>query len=247
MVSYLSGKPFLYGLSNSKVALDIDLELDIPARIASKMTFSQTDIGLMPVASLDDLNEYHIISPYCIGSTGKVGTAVLASQVPIEFIDTILMDYQARSAVALAKVLAKFFWRKDFVWENSCAGYENASIRGTTAGIITGDRVFDFQENYLYRYDLSEEWAKFTALPFVFAVWVAQKNVSEQFQTDFNRTLEFGLENISEIVRMEQSNYPGLNIHDYFSKNISFKLDNRKKAGMEKFLELTKKLEFEES
>jgi predicted solute-binding protein len=42
---------------------------------------------------------------------------------------------------------------------------------------------------------------------------------------------------------MEQMNYPNVDIFDYFSKNISFVLDSKKKEGMKKFLELAGKLE----
>ena len=37
---------------------------------------------------------------------------------------------------------------------------------------------------------------------------------------------------------MEQTNYPDVNISNYFSHNISFEFDEVKKAGMKKFLEL---------
>ena len=103
------------------------------------------DIGLIPVAGLEDLEEYHIVSNYCIGSVGKVKTVVLASNVPLEKVDTILMDYQSRSSVLLAKVLAKFYWKKSFYWENTCNNFQNVSIIGNTAGVIIGDRVFEIE------------------------------------------------------------------------------------------------------
>ena len=243
IVSYLNSRPFLYGLNKSKISEKMDLSLDIPSKIAAKLAFNQTDLGLIPVAGLEDLEDYKIISRYCIGAVGKVRTVVLASQVPIEFIDTILMDYQSRSSVLLTKILAKFYWRKNFKWKNTCAGFEQKSIGGTTAGILIGDRVFDVEKNYLYKYDLSEEWNKFTRLPFVFAVWAATKDVSKQFETDFNQALEFGLENISEIACMELSNYPEVDIQEYLGRNISYRFDEFKKAGMKKFLELANKLE----
>lgn len=243
IVSYLNSRPFLYGLNKSGLSKEIDLSLDIPSKIAAKLAFNQADIGLIPVAGLEDLEDYQIISRYCIGSGKRVRTVVLASQVPLENIKTVLMDYQSRSSVLLAKVLAKFHWRRNFKWKNTCSGFEHKSIRGTTAGVLIGDRVFDVEQKYLYKYDLSEEWFNFTQLPFVFAVWAARKNVSEQFEADFNQALEFGVENISEIARMELSNYPEVDIYEYFTKNINFELDENKKAGMKKFLELAKKLE----
>jgi chorismate dehydratase len=246
IVSYLNSKPFLYGLQNSALVKEIDLSLDIPSKVAAKLAYNLADIGLIPVAGLEDLDEYNIIGDYCIGSIGKVKTVVLVSDVPLHEIETVLMDYQSRSSVLLAKVLAKFYWKKSFIWENTCNDFQNVSIKGKTAGVVIGDRVFDVENKFRYIYDLSEEWYNFTQLPFVFAVWAANKKVSETFEKAFNNALAYGMENMEEIVRLEQLNYPNVDIAGYFTENISFELDNEKRAGMKKFLELAQKLELVE-
>ena len=66
------------------------------------------------------------------------------------------------------------------------------------------------------------------------------------FEGKFNKALVFGLENIAEIVKIEQRFYENVDISDYFANNISFNLDYDKRAGMKKFLELARKLEFVE-
>jgi len=246
IVSYLNSRPFLYGLKNSIVAKEIDLSLDIPSKVAAKLAFNLADVGLIPVAGLEDLDDYQIIGNYCIGSVGKVKTVILASDVPLDEIETVLMDYQSRSSVLLAKVLAKFYWKKSFNWENTCNDFQNVSIQGKTAGIVIGDRVFDIENKFRYIYDLSEEWYNFTRLPFVFAVWATNGKVSKSFEKAFNNALAFGIENLPEIILMEQSNYKNVDIADYFTRNISFELDEAKKDGMKKFLELAQKLELVE-
>ena len=236
----------MYGLKKSIVAKEIDLSLDIPSKVAAKLAFNLADVGLIPVAGLEDLDDYQIIGDYCIGSVGKVKTVVLVSDVPLDQVETVLMDYQSRSSVLLAKVLAKFYWKKSFIWENTCNDFQNVSIKGKTAGVVIGDRVFDIENKFRYIYDLSEEWYNFTKLPFVFAVWAANKKVSETFEKAFNSALAFGIENMAEIVHMEQPNYPNVDITNYFDQNISFELDKEKRAGMKKFLELAQKLELVE-
>lgn len=243
IVSYLNSKPFLYGLQNSDIAREIELSLDIPSKVAAKLSFNLADVGLIPVAGLEDLDDYQIIGRYCIGAVGKVKTVVLASEVPLVEVETILMDYQSRSSVLLAKVLARFYWKKSFSWENTCNDFQNSSIKGKTAGVVIGDRVFDIENKYRYIYDLSEEWYNFTGLPFVFAVWAANKKVSESFENAFNLALQSGIKNMEEIVKLEQPNYQGVDIARYFEQNISFELDFEKRAGMKRFLELARKLE----
>lgn len=243
IVSYLNSKPFLYGLNKSQLANETEMNLDIPSKIVAKLDFGMADLGLIPVAGLQNLNDYRLVSDYCIGSVNKVRTVVLASEVPLEKVETILMDYQSRSSVLLSKVLAKFYWKRAFNWENTCNDFQNKSIKGSTAGVVIGDRVFDIEKKYNYVYDLSEEWFKFTGLPFVFAVWASTKNISPEFERSFNSALAFGIENIKQVVEMEKQDYHGVDINDYFENNISFQFDEEKKAGMKKFLELAKKLE----
>lgn len=243
IISYLNSKPFLYGLNKTSIAKQIELSLDIPSKTVSKLAFNLADIGLIPVGGLGDLDEYEIVSNYCIGAVEKVRTVVLVSDVPLEQVETVLMDYQSRSSVLLSKVLARFYWKKEFNWENTRNDFQNKSINGNVAGVVIGDRVFDIENRYKYIYDLSDEWYKFTGLPFVFAVWVITKNISTQFRKDFDKALALGVENISNIIEMEQPNYPDVNISNYFIKNISFNFDEKKKAGMKRFLELAKRLE----
>jgi len=243
IVSYLNSKPFLYGLEQKLDKANIQISLDIPSKIVAKLDFGVADIGLIPVAGLQDLNNYQIVSDYCIGAIDKVRTVVLVSDVPLDQIDTILMDYQSRSSVLLSKVLARFYWKKEFKWENTCNNFHNISIKDNTAGVVIGDRVFGIENRYKYTYDLSEEWFKYTGLPFVFAVWASTKKIANKFETNFNSALSFGIENIMKIVESEQPNYPDVNINSYLKENISFEFDEKKKEGMTRFLELAKKLE----
>ncbi len=243
IVSYLNSKPFLYGVQHSGLIDQMEYTTDIPSKVASKLAYKQADVGLIPVAGLVDLEEYHIVSDYCIGAVGVVKTVVLVSDVSIDEIDTVLMDYQSRSSVMLAKVLAKFFWKKDFKWENTCADFHNKSIKGKTAGVLIGDRVFEVEGKFAYSYDLSEEWQKFTGLPFVFAVWASNTKLSEETERTFNSAMEWGLNHLDEVTQQEEAAYPGVDIEAYFTDNISFNLDSAKREGMKKFLELAKQIE----
>jgi chorismate dehydratase len=242
IVSYLNSKPFLYGLNNSSISDQLELSVDIPSMVAAKLRTGQTDIGLIPVGALKDLKEYRIFGNFCIGAHGNVRTVVLASETPFDELDTILLDYQSGTSIILARVLARFFWKKQYNFKNTYEGFENDQIKGKTGGVVIGDRVFEMEKKYSFTLDLSEEWVKFTNLPFVFAVWASNKMLSKDFEKNFNLALDFGIKNISEIVSGEQMNYPYVDINDYFSKNINFILDNDKMEGMKKFLELAGKL-----
>ena len=234
-VNYLNSKPFIYGLEHSAIINEIDLQLDIPSVCADKLEENLVDIGLVPVAIIPELEEYYIISQYCIGSDGDVGSVLLFSEVPIHEIKNILLDNQSRTSVTLARILAEKFWKIKPHWINAADHYESL-ISGTTAGVVIGDRSFALKNNYQFVYDLSGEWKKFTGLPFVFACWVANKKLPEDFIQRLNAAFTSGIGNKEEIIHEYREQYSSLDIKDYFENKISFNFDNRKKKSLKLFL-----------
>ncbi len=232
-VSYLNTLPFLYGIKNSNIIENIDFEQDIPSVCASKLLNNKVDIALVPVAVIPLMKNPFIISDYCIGASGKVKTVLLLSDVPLAEIKSIYLDYQSRTSVNLIKVLAEKYWKIKPEWINAQKGYEQ-NIKENKAGLIIGDRTFHLQKKYKYVYDLAEEWEKFTGLPFVFAVWTANKPVSQDFIHDFNTALSYGINNINEVVGEYHKNFPhsSIDLHEYFTRFISYKFDDKKKQAM---------------
>ncbi|MCB0401553.1 MAG: menaquinone biosynthesis protein, partial [Flavobacteriales bacterium] len=167
-VSYLNTLPFLYGIKQSGLEQEIDLSLDIPSDCARKLLNDEVDLGLVPVAIIPQLKEHHIISDYCIGADGPVDTVALFSDVPLEEIENIYLDYHSRSSVTLVQLLAKAFWKIKPNWIRAEEGFID-QIQGTTAGVVIGDRTFGLSKKY--KYDLAEAWKAFTGKPFVFAAW----------------------------------------------------------------------------
>lgn len=244
VVSYLNSKPFLYGLNHSELIKEIDLQLDIPSVCAKKLIDGQVDIGLIPVAVLPKLKEHYIISDYCIGAEGKVASVMLYSEVPLQEIKTILLDYQSNTSVLLVKILSRNFWKINPQWIPAQADYEK-NIKENTAAVIIGDRTFGIENKYPYSYDLAEEWQKFTHLPFVFACWVANKKLPDYFINKFNLALKYGIDNrpalISELT--EQKAYP-TDIEVYLNQHIKYDYDDAKKQALSLFLDYISKNDF---
>ncbi len=243
-VSYLNTLPFIYGLDHySNFAKTVDIQKDIPSVCADKLIGNTVDIGLIPVAEIRKLKNPHIISNYCIGAVGKVETVLLLSDVSIDDIQKIYLDYHSRTSVNLLKVLIKNHWQVKVDFVEAEKGFEK-EIKGTTAGIIIGDRAFKYVKKFRYSYDLSEEWMKFAKLPFVFAAWVANKQLDDAFVNEFNNALKYGLENINQVVRNYNNVHTDsdINIKTYLEKNISYHLDVEKRKGMDLFLKMLKSI-----
>ncbi len=238
-VSYLNTKPLLYGIKRSDIIDDIDLIEDYPSKIAQMLLDDAIDIGLVPVAVLNSLNNYYLISDYCIGAVNNVASVSLFSHSPIDKIETVLLDYQSRTSVALTKVLLKHYWKKEVKFLEASENYIN-EINGTTAGVIIGDRALEHRNDFEYNYDLATNWRNFTGLPFVFATWVANKQIDEEFIRKFNAANKLGLDNIDEVVMEVES--PFYDIKKYYTENISYNFDDEKKKALQLFLKYLKEV-----
>ncbi len=212
---------------------DAELLIDYPSKIGSMLLEDEIDVGLVPVAIIPEMQEHYIISDYCIGSVGAVASVCLFSEVPLNKIKTVLLDYQSRTSVALLKVLIKDFWKIDVAFEETSGNYQS-KISGTTAGLVIGDRALQQRKTSSFIYDLSEEWEKFTDLPFVFAAWISNKKLDEDFIKKFNEANAFGLRKIDEVV--SENHYNVFDLHHYYKDCISFDLDEEKRKALELFL-----------
>ena len=236
-VSYLNTKPLIYGFEHGMMKDEVELIIDYPSKIASMLLENEIDVGLVPVAIIPEMKEYHIISDYCIGSVGEVASVCLFSEVPMDKIEKVLLDYQSRTSVALLKILIKESWKIEVIFEDTSGDYQS-KISGTTAGLVIGDRALQQRKISRYIYDLGLEWKNFTGLSFVFAAWVCNKKLDDDFISEFNTTNAFGLNKIEEVVH--ENPYEVFDLHHYYNKFISFELDEDKKKGLELFLKKLK-------
>jgi len=226
----------LYGLENGAIRDEIELILDYPANLVNALQNDQIDIGLIPVAALVGLDNYQIVSDYCIGTEGEVASVCLFSDVPMEQIDTVILDYQSRTSVLLCKLLFEKHWNKPVRFIEAHDESYLESIKGNVAGLVIGDRALKSRTKYNYIYDLGQGWKEMTGLPFVFAVWVSLNPLNEKFLRSFNLANQEGLAHLNEVA--SQANFSDYNVAYYFSHNISYILSIEHKKAMELFFNI---------
>ena len=236
-VSYLNAKPFIYGLKKSSLIHAIDLTLDNPARCAEKFLSGEVDLALIPVGEFPLLKRNIIVSDYCISAEKRVASVMLFSNVPIQEVKRIYLDYQSKTSVLLVKFLAKHHWCISPEWIDAREAYEK-EIQNDTAGLIIGDRALLLSDKFSCKYDLVTEWNKVTHFPFTFACWVANKKLPAQFLNDFNSALCNGVNQIEKMIGeiKKEKSYEKIDLHDYFTNCIKYNFDEEKKDGVRVFL-----------
>jgi len=243
-VRYANTYPFMYGITKTGFDRKVILETDHPAQCAEKLISGRVDIGLIPIAALPLLKEYHIITDYCLGAYGKVRTVMLLSNCPFADITAINLDYRSRSSVNLAKILAKNSWKREFRWKHTEKGFDFLHIPDNEAVVLIGDQCFAYENKFSYGIDLSEEWHRMTGLPFAFACWTANKKLDNVFISEFNEALSFGVSNIPAVVAEygETGTIRGEDLMTYLTDNMNFDLNDDKRKAINLFLELMSEL-----
>lgn len=231
-MSYLNTLPMVWGFKHHDFSNIMDISFNYPAKVAAALLKNEIDVGLIPVAIIPQLPENHIVSSFCIGATGPVTSVCIFSEVPLDQVTHVYLDYQSRTSVNLARVLLRDYWKlepkllpagEDFI----------SGISGTTAAVVIGDRALIQRGKSAYTYDLAEAWIDFTGLPFVFAAWVANKVLPESFLYTFNQALAEGFDHVEDIVKEE--GFTAYDLKKYFTEDISYTLDERKRKAIQLF------------
>ncbi len=237
IVNYTNTLPFKWALKKSPLLERIDLQEDIPSICGQKLKYKQVDLALIPVAMLSEIDTFFIESDYCIGANGQVDSVKLYSQVPIEDINSVTLDYQSRSSITLTRVLFKFYWKKTVNYVDAKPGFEE-QLGGSQAAVVIGDRTFGLNGRFAYEYDLAQEWKNFTGLPFAFAAWVSTEPLPADFVKEFNTVLKYGMDHIQQAI---DESGPIKNLSkektlEYLTQRIDYNLDTPKRKAMDLFL-----------
>jgi chorismate dehydratase len=235
IVNYLNTKPLLYGLERSPIKDRIELIPAYPAKLADMLSAGDIDVGLIPVAAIPDLPSWHLASDYCIAAEGEIASVCLFSEVPMNEIRRVYLDYQSRSSVALLKWLMKEYWGIEPEIIQATDESYRQEIKGDTAGLVIGDRALEQRRISTFIYDLGSEWRAITSLPFVFAAWISTQPMPADFIQLFNQANAMGLEHIDEIVA--DTDFDIYDLKKYYTIHLSYHLDERKRQGMNRFLQ----------
>jgi len=223
----------LFGFNQYKGDSPFSLSLLDPASCSKAFDSGVADIALVPVAFLEGRDDYNIITDYCIGADGPVNSVALLSNSPISLVESLILDDHSMTSNRLVKILLEHHWNKqvDFVKKDVSQGIQ---LKDNEAVVMIGDKVFEQQEHYQYKYDLAEMWKEMTGLPFVFAVWIAKKNILPEYELQLNNMLKKGVDNIDSIIESEMD--PIVDLREYLTINLKYKLTNKYQLGLNTFL-----------
>ncbi len=228
VIPYVNAMPLTYCLPD--VCPDASLVNAMPSASLALLDSGQVDVALVPIADILNRADIHVFDDLGICARGAVTSVLMQSQVPAGSVRTIQPDPASRTSNCLAQILCTFHWqtRPEFVGSN----------RRADAQIIIGDCALKTARTE-HSYDLSEHWTGMTHLPFVFGVWVCQRDFNEidTLTRILRDALHMGLKARKHLAT-EAAERTGLSFetcHHYLSECLYFHVGPNERKAMRSF------------
>jgi chorismate dehydratase len=185
-IGYINCAPVYGAIDRGIVALPAGAELvtGTPAELNDLLVAGELDISVISaVEYARHAKELLLLPELAISCDGPVRSVALFSKQPVSRLggSTVLLSASSRTSVGLLELLCKDVWQIEPKFAQARA--EAQDLDGLTglpheAVLVIGDAALALaaRGTYPHRYDLGEEWKKWTGLPFVFAVWAARRS-----------------------------------------------------------------------
>jgi len=243
-VNYLNTKPLIHNLES--LAPQAELSLDLPSRLAERLSTGELDVALIPVIEYFRGDGYTIVPNIAIASRGPVLSVTLFSRKPWPDIRTVALDEGSRTSATLTQILLReqFGIRPQI---RSLAIEASAELLDADAVLLIGDRAMKAcLPGFRFSFDLGEEWQRWTDLPFVYAVWAVRNKANlHGVESALIEAKAQGLENVGPIAHAEAGKLgldPGF-CRRYLETLLCFDLGDEELAGLQRYYELAVKLD----
>lgn len=209
-IPYINCYPVYGAIDRDIIPLGAEIIDGVPTALNAQMAAGALDVSVISaVEYARDSSRYLLLPDLAISCDGPVRSVMLFSKRPASELSgrRVLVSRSSMTSVALLELLFENVWdaRPTFVPADaeltdvaSFAGEDHdARLVIGDAALLLGatmqdhgrrDQLVD-QLGYRYAYDLGAEWKGWTELPFVFAVWVAQRTTDTHAALNLHASL----------------------------------------------------------
>lgn len=186
-IPYVNCYPVYGAVDRGVVPLAAELVDGVPTALNAMMARGALDVSVVSAVEYARAWERYLLLPdLAISCDGPVRSVMLFSTRPAEELggQPLLVSRSSMTSVHLLEMLFEHVWHAQPVFAPGDA--EAADLSGPDEGppcaarLVIGDAALllgtqTIRAPYDHVYDLGAEWKRWTGLPFVFAVWVAQR------------------------------------------------------------------------
>jgi chorismate dehydratase len=186
-IPYINCYPVYGAIDRGLIQIDAELVDGVPTALNARMASGDLDVSVVSaVEYARDSRRYLLLPDLAISCDGAVRSVMLFSKKPATELTgrRVLVSRSSMTSVALLELLFENVWhaRPHFApTDAEISDVARFEAEDHDARLVIGDAALLLSSGanprYAYPYDLGETWKTWTGLPFVFAVWVAQRNV----------------------------------------------------------------------
>lgn len=155
-----------------------------PAELNDLLVAGELDLSVISaIEYARHAKELVLLPDLAISCDGPVRSVALFSRRPAARLGgrTVLLSASSRTSVALLELLCRDVWKINPKFAEARAeaqDLEGLAALPHEAVLVIGDPALKLAAagTYAHRYDLGEEWKRWTGKPFVFAVWAARRS-----------------------------------------------------------------------
>jgi chorismate dehydratase len=190
-IPYINCYPVYGAVDRGAVRFDATLVDGVPTELNGQMAAGTLDVSVVSaVEYARDAKRYLLLPDLAISCDGPVRSVLLFSKRPATELNgrRVLVSRSSMTSVALLELLFENVWKARPLFVPANAEISDVERFGDEehdarlvigdAALLVGSRLRAHRvvpAGYQHAYDLGGEWKRWTGLPFVFAVWVAQR------------------------------------------------------------------------
>jgi chorismate dehydratase len=209
-IPYVNCYPVYGAIDRGLIPLEGEIVDGVPSELNAQMASGMLDVSVISaVEYARDANRYLLLPDLAISCDGPVRSVMLFSRRPASELSgrRVLVSRSSMTSVALLELLFEQVWDAKPTFVPADAELTDIAKFGTEdhdARLVIGDaalrlgahlqdaterdRLMD-RLGYRYAYDLGAVWKGWTDLPFVFAVWVAQRTTDTRAALNVHASL----------------------------------------------------------
>lgn len=187
-IPYINTYPVYGAVDRGIVSLDATMVDGVPSALNAAMAAGDVDVSVVSAVEYALHAERYLLLPdLAITCDGPVRSVMLFSKRPVSDLDgaTVLVSRSSMTSVELLGLLFRERWGvtpRLVPSDAESADIAHFADEPHDARLVIGDAALllssgtsSVSRRYPHHVDLGLEWKQWTGLPFVFAVWVAQR------------------------------------------------------------------------
>lgn len=249
-INYLNCIPVHGAIILGKVPFEGKLVYGTPTQLNKLLENGEIDVS--PSSSVELIKGYKILPNLSISGREDVKSIILVTKKPLKEIKggNFYVTSHSATSVLLLKVILREFYNinANYIEFNPETRNLSSLIKDAEGVLYIGDTALKLKKNdHLIYTDLAEIWYKNTNLPFTFALWQINKNLTDlsvikSIYKSLTTSYSYFVNNKEELAKSFSAHFemPHKAIIEYWDR-LSFELNDSHIESLNLYFKLAKK------